>query len=94
MRLHDLFDLSGRIASAQGFVADHPDAPGIAPGYFPSRMAEVKLALWPDRLIMNTPLRKLGGPDDLQGLALLLASDAGGHITGPTIVVDGSAVII
>lgn len=113
------------IASAKGFVADHPDMPGtaaynaakgavinltralaaewggrgvrvngIAPGYFPSRMAEANLAQWQDRLIENTPLRKLGGPDDLKGLALLFASDAGGHITGQTIVVDGGAVII
>lgn len=113
------------VASAKGFVADHPDMPGtaaynaakgavisltralaaewggrgvrvngIAPGYFPSRMAEANLARWEDRVIQYTPLGKLGGEDDLKGLALLLASDAGGHITGQTIIVDGGAVII
>ena len=45
-------------------------------------------------VIQYTPLGKLGGEDDLKGLALLLASDAGGHITGQTIIVDGGAVII
>jgi gluconate 5-dehydrogenase len=42
----------------------------------------------------QTPLGKLGGDTDLMGPALLLASDAGGHITGQTIVVDGGASII
>jgi NAD(P)-dependent dehydrogenase (short-subunit alcohol dehydrogenase family) len=41
-----------------------------------------------------TPLGKLGGETDLMGPALLLASDAGGHITGQTLVVDGGATII
>ena len=66
----------------------------IAPGYFPSRMTAGTLAQWEERLIDNTPLGKLGGPDDLKGVALLLASDAGGHISGQTIVVDGGAAII
>lgn len=66
----------------------------IAPGYFPSRMTAGTLAQWEERLIDNTPLGKLGGPDELKGVALLLASDAGSHITGQTIVVDGGAAII
>jgi acyl-CoA synthetase (AMP-forming)/AMP-acid ligase II len=35
-----------------------------------------------------------GGDTDLMGPALLLASDAGGHITGQTLVIDGGATII
>ena len=66
----------------------------IAPGYFPSRMTAGTLAQWEERLVDNTPLGKLGGPDELKGVALLLASDAGSHITGQTIVVDGGAAII
>lgn len=66
----------------------------IAPGYFPSKMTAGTLAQWEERLIDNTPLGKLGGPDELKGVALLLASDAGSHITGQTIVVDGGAAII
>lgn len=45
-------------------------------------------------MIELTPMGKLGGDTDLMGPALLLASDAGGHITGQVIVVDGGAVII
>ena len=47
-----------------------------------------------DKFLHETPLGKLGGNTDLMGPALLLASDAGGHITGQTIVVDGGASVI
>jgi gluconate 5-dehydrogenase len=40
-------------------------------------------------------LGRLGDSEDLKGLALLLASDAGKHITGQWLAVDGgmSAVV-
>jgi len=66
----------------------------IAPGYFPSKMTAGTIAEHGDVLIEQTPLGKLGGETDLMGAALLLASDAGGHITGQTIVVDGGTTII
>ena len=47
-----------------------------------------------DEILRQTPLGKFGGDTDLMGAALLLASDAGGHITGQTIVIDGGASII
>jgi gluconate 5-dehydrogenase len=66
----------------------------IAPGYFPSKMAAATLAGHGAEIVHQTPLGKLGGDADLMGAALLLASDAGGHITGQTLVVDGGATII
>jgi len=66
----------------------------LAPGYFPSRMTANTVAEHGTALIDQTPLSKLGGDADLMGPALLLASDAGGHITGQTIIVDGGATII
>ncbi|MEO7654012.1 MAG: SDR family NAD(P)-dependent oxidoreductase [Bryobacteraceae bacterium] len=39
-----------------------------------------------------TALGRWGRPDELQGIALLLASEAGSYITGTTIVVDGGAM--
>jgi NAD(P)-dependent dehydrogenase (short-subunit alcohol dehydrogenase family) len=38
-------------------------------------------------------LKRLGEPDDIAGVALLLASRAGAYITGQTIVVDGGTTI-
>lgn len=66
----------------------------LAPGYFPSKMTGATLDAAGARLIENTPLGKLGGPDDLKGAALLLASDAGAHITGQVIVLDGGMTVI
>jgi NAD(P)-dependent dehydrogenase (short-subunit alcohol dehydrogenase family) len=42
----------------------------------------------------ETPLRRLGQPEDMAGAALLLASRAGAYITGQTIVVDGGTMIV
>jgi gluconate 5-dehydrogenase len=42
----------------------------------------------------TTPTRRLGGPEDLKGLAVLLASEASRHITGEAIAVDGGAMLI
>jgi NAD(P)-dependent dehydrogenase (short-subunit alcohol dehydrogenase family) len=66
----------------------------LAPGYFPSKMTRATLETHGAEILRQTPLGKLGGETDLMGPALLLASDAGGHITGQTIVVDGGATII
>jgi gluconate 5-dehydrogenase len=66
----------------------------LAPGFFPSKMTRVLLEKHGDEVLRETPLGKLGGDTDLMGAALLFASDAGGHITGQTLVVDGGANII
>lgn len=40
-------------------------------------------------LLIRTPMRRFGEPDDLAGAAVFLASDAAGFVTGQLIVVDG-----
>lgn len=66
----------------------------LAPGYFPSQMTMATIERHGDEILHQTPLGKLGGETDLMGATLLLASDAGGHITGQTLVIDGGATII
>jgi NAD(P)-dependent dehydrogenase (short-subunit alcohol dehydrogenase family) len=62
----------------------------LAPGFFPSRMTAGLLAhVGVDNMRAHVPLRRLGDDEDLKGAALLLASDAGKHITGQVIAVDG-----
>lgn len=68
----------------------------IAPGSFETKMAAPMFADGgAQRLAAKVPLRRTGDDEDLKGLAALLASAAGKHITGQVIAVDGgvSAVI-
>jgi gluconate 5-dehydrogenase len=62
----------------------------VCPGFFPSKMTAGTLArLGVDELSSHAPLRRLGDDEDLKGLTLLFASDAGKHITGQWLAVDG-----
>ncbi len=40
-------------------------------------------------LLMRTPMRRFGRPEEVAGAAVFLASDAASYITGQTIVIDG-----
>ncbi len=67
----------------------------IAPGVIRTDFAR---ALWEDegrrkRLEEATPLRRIGEPEDIAGLAVFLASSAGTFITGQSIVADGGRTI-
>ena len=62
----------------------------LAPGFFPSKMSNALIkTLGEEALIGNSPLQRLGDDEDLKGAALLFASDAGKHITGQILAVDG-----
>lgn len=67
----------------------------ICPGFFPSKMtAGLMKSMGEDALAAHAPLRRLGDDEDLKGLALLYASDAGKHITGQWLAVDGGVSCI
>ena len=62
----------------------------LAPGFFPSKMTKgIIETVGVEKLAAGAPLQRLGDEDDLKGAALLFASDAGKHITGQILAVDG-----
>jgi NAD(P)-dependent dehydrogenase (short-subunit alcohol dehydrogenase family) len=67
---------------------------GIAPGPFLTNIAGGRLRREPERLAefaASVPLKRLAQPDEIKGLALLLASPAGSFITGAVIPIDGGS---
>lgn len=58
----------------------------IAPGFFPSQMTK---ALPMEAIASTTPMRRVGRPDDIAGVALYLASKASSFLCGAVIPVDG-----
>jgi NAD(P)-dependent dehydrogenase (short-subunit alcohol dehydrogenase family) len=62
----------------------------IAPGFFPTKMTKGILAAMGDEVAANiAPLKRVGGAEDLKGVTVLLASEAGAFITGQIVAVDG-----
>ena len=61
----------------------------IAPGWFPSDMNSALLDAQPDAYLAGIPLKRFGGPDDLKGAVVFLASRASDFVTGQLVVVDG-----
>ena len=64
----------------------------IAPGYMRTELVDDVLANNPemeDTWIENTPLGRLGRPEELRELVVYLASDASSYMTGTTVVMDG-----
>jgi NAD(P)-dependent dehydrogenase (short-subunit alcohol dehydrogenase family) len=67
----------------------------IAPGLIKTDFAK---ALWEDeknlaKRLERQPLKRLGEPDDIGGIAVMLASRAGKFMTGQVIVADGGVLI-
>jgi NAD(P)-dependent dehydrogenase (short-subunit alcohol dehydrogenase family) len=64
----------------------------ICPGNIETEMQDALKDFEPT-LIKRTPMRRFGKPEDLDGVSLLLASDAGRYITGISIPVDGGQLL-
>lgn len=61
----------------------------ISPGPFPNPKVLERDPEFHDRLKAKTPMRRTGGPRELMGPLLFLASDASSYVTGANLAVDG-----
>ncbi len=68
----------------------------IAPGFYAGtklgdveEKTEAEAQAWAEKVLALTPMKRFGQPEELKGLAVLLASDASSFITGATYVTDG-----
>ncbi|RDI20032.1 gluconate 5-dehydrogenase [Pseudacidovorax intermedius] len=67
----------------------------ICPGFFRTKMASGLIdQLGEDNMKAAAPLNRLGDDEDLKGITLLYASDAGKHITGQWMAVDGGTSVV
>jgi NAD(P)-dependent dehydrogenase (short-subunit alcohol dehydrogenase family) len=77
------------------WARDSINVNAIAPGVFRTSL-NAKFLDDTERgreLLMRTPMRRFGRPEEVVGAAVFLASDAASFITGQTIVVDGGMLV-
>jgi 3-oxoacyl-[acyl-carrier protein] reductase len=61
----------------------------VAPGYIATRLTDVLSDELKDLMLANTPLGRLGTPEDVAGAVRFLCSDDASFITGEVLLVDG-----
>jgi 3-oxoacyl-[acyl-carrier protein] reductase len=61
----------------------------VAPGYVRTQLTDVLPEEATDAMLRNTPLGRLGEPEDVAGAVRFLCSDEASFITGDVILVDG-----
>jgi 2-deoxy-D-gluconate 3-dehydrogenase len=68
----------------------------IGPGYLDTPMVRKRLAdpgIFKS-IMDSTPLKKIGGEEDIVGTAVFFASDASNFITGQTLCIDGGRTVL
>ena len=66
----------------------------VAPGLiYPTQASRATKEAVKDAIIAQTPLRRLGQPEDVAGAVLFLASEWSRFMTGQVLTVDGGLVM-
>lgn len=84
-----IITLTKDLASKWGQHNVHVNA--VAPGFFPTKMSKVIIEHGGEAILANTPLGRFGGPDELKGVVVFLASRASDYVTGDVLIVDGGS---
>lgn len=90
---------AGLVQLARNVAVEHGPlnirANAISPGMIDTPFAKELLSNkeFLEKRLTQTPLRRVGLPDEIAGVAVMLASKAGGFITGQNIIVDGGTTI-
>jgi 3-oxoacyl-[acyl-carrier protein] reductase len=61
----------------------------VAPGYVKTQLTDVLPEEATSAMLTNTPLGRLGDPEDVAGAVRFLCSDAAAFVTGDVLLVDG-----
>lgn len=80
---------------AEAWAKDGIRVNGIAPGLVDTKLTKVTTDN-PERLagsLQGIPMRRLGTPEDMAGVALFLASPLAAYVLGQTIPVDGGLIL-
>lgn len=97
--MQHLFDLRGKTALVTGasmeFGPDNIRVNAISPGLIDTPFSKSLLEnpAFMERCLTLTPLRRVGTPEEIARVAVLLASPAGAFITGQNLIVDGGTTI-
>ncbi len=74
---------------AAHLAARHVTVNAVAPGPFDTPMMAPMVTTLGDAIVNRVPLKRMGRPDDMGGVAIFLASRASAYISGAVIPVDG-----
>ena len=66
----------------------------VAPGPFESKMMAATLDSFGEQIAAAAPMKRIGRPEDMAGIAIFLASPAASYMTGAVVPVDGGIATV
>ena len=81
--------------TAKEWGADHIRVNAICPGLIKTKFSEAlwQNEKWLNQFVKHLPIARMGTVEEIAGLALFLASNAGGYCTGTLFTADGGITI-